>query len=97
MRSLHGNVAVTHACPCQAEGWTRKAGTELMHDAEFHVRQRQQELLNAAAAHRRARQARKLARVARRAERAERQLTRSWHTALRLRAELRQLANDPRP
>jgi F420-dependent methylenetetrahydromethanopterin dehydrogenase len=68
-----------------------------MHHAENHVRQRQQELLTTAAAHRRAQQARKLARAARRAERAERQLSRSWHTALRLRAELRQLANDPRP
>jgi hypothetical protein len=59
-----------------------------------HVRQRQQHLLDRAAAERHARQLRQLSRATRRAERAERQLSRSWSEAVRLRAKLSQLASD---
>jgi len=50
-------------------------------------------MLSAAASSRDAQQARKVIRAARRAERAERQLSRSWHEALRRRAELTRLAD----
>ena len=69
--------------------------TELFRGAEDQVRERQQSLLDAAAAHRRAQQARKLTRAARRAERAERRLARNWRVALQRRAELKKLADDP--
>jgi hypothetical protein len=59
-----------------------------------HVRQRQQHLLDRAAAERHAHRLRQLSRATRRAERAERQLSRSWSEAARLRAELSRLASD---
>ncbi|MGE5134743.1 MAG: hypothetical protein ACM32E_17790 [Gemmatimonadota bacterium] len=68
---------------------------ELLRGAEDQVRERQQSLLDAAVAHRRAQQARKLTRAARRAERAEQRLARNWRVALQRRAELKKLADDP--
>jgi hypothetical protein len=59
------------------------------------VRERQGTMLAEAAAGREAVRARALARASRRAERAERQLTRSWHKAVRLRGELAAAEHSP--
>jgi hypothetical protein len=53
-------------------------------------------MLSAAVEHNDAQRARRVVRAARRAERAERQLSRSWHAAMRRRAELSRLADSVR-
>jgi hypothetical protein len=58
------------------------------------ARDRQRAILSAATENHTAQQVRRIDRAARRAERAERHLSRSWHEALRRRAELKRLAAD---
>jgi hypothetical protein len=67
-----------------------------MYQSQEHVRERQRAMLDTAVERGNAQRLRKVNKVTRRAERVEREVSRGWCEAARLRAELSQLAADPR-